>query len=174
MMDAKRRLQIKDIVMIGMLAAMCAIATTIKIPFGIGAMIHLGSALLFSVAIVFGGIYAGLAGAIGSAFYDLLMGFSAYTLWSFVIKGIAGFIAGWVAKGLWPENARAGHGLVRDLIGCIVAAAWTLVGYIAAWWQITGSLTVALSNVPSSLLTSAVGLIVALVLAPRLSRAMQR
>ena len=84
------------------------------------------------------------------------------------------FIAGWVAKGLWPENARAGHGLVRDLIGCIVAAAWTLVGYIAAWWQITGSLTVALSNVPSSLLTSAVGLIVALVLAPRLSRAMQR
>ncbi|MBP8035951.1 MAG: ECF transporter S component, partial [Negativicutes bacterium] len=59
-------------------------------------------------------------------------------------------------------------------IGCLVAAAWTLGGYVLAWWQVTGSLTVAISNIPASLLTSAAGLPIALLLAPRLRKAMKR
>lgn len=172
-MMKKRELVSKDIVKIGMLAAMCAIATTIKVPFGVGAMVHLGTAALYIMAIIFGGVYAGLAGAIGSAFYDLMMGFSAYTLWSFFIKGMAGLIAGVVAKGLWPEQGQSMIGnkiYVRAILGCILAASWTLGGYILAWWQVTGSLAVAYSNAPSSLLTSGVGIVVALLLAPKLRK----
>ena len=177
-MSEKRKFSIRDIVMIGVLAAMCAIATTIKIPFGVGAMVHLGSAFLFTVAITCGGVYAGLAGAIGSAFYDLLMGFSPYTLWSFFIKGTAGLIAGTIATGLWPDtpslSGTSDKWVLRAILGCLAAAAWTLGGYILAWWQVSGSLTVAFSNMPSSLLTSGVGIIVALLLSPKLRKALHR
>lgn len=178
-MTKKRGFEIKDTVTIGVLAGMCAIATSIKIPLGVGAMVHLGTAFLFTVAITWGGVYAGLSAAIGSAFFDLLMGFSPYTPWSFVIKGIAGLIAGVIAHGLWPRDDNSspvagGRWMLRAVSGCVVAAIWTLGGYIVAWWQVTGSLAVAFANVPASLLTSSVGLIVALFLAPRLQKALNR
>lgn len=177
-MNEKRKFSTRDIVVVGVLAAMCAIATAIKIPFGVGAMVHLGTAFLFTIAITCGGVYAGLSGAIGSAFYDLLMGFSPYTLWSFVIKGMAGLIAGTIATGLWPETiqrvATPDKWVLKAAVGCILAAAWTLGGYVVAWWQVTGSLTVAFSNMPSSLLTSGVGLLVALFLSPKLRKVLNR
>ncbi|MBP2625401.1 MAG: hypothetical protein H6Q68_112 [Firmicutes bacterium] len=179
-MNIKRKFNIRDLVTASVFAAMCAIATAIKIPFGVGAMVHLGTALVFTIAIVFGGVYAGLAGAIGSAFYDLLMGFSPYTLWSFVIKGIAGLIAGVVAKGLWPETTvniftvPSQKSILRAALGCILAATWTLGGYTVAWWQVTGSLATAIANMPSSLMTSGVGLVIALLLAPKLRKVLNR
>lgn len=171
-----RSFALRDTVTIGILAAMCAIATSIRIPLGAGAMVHLGTAFMFTVSITFGGMYAGLSAAIGSAFFDLLMGYSPYTPWSFVIKGSAGLIAGLISHGLWPQGQVTveGRWLVRSLIGCTVAAAWTLGGYFIAWWQVTGSLAVAVANIPASLLTSAVGLIIALFLAPKLKKALSR
>lgn len=179
-MNKKHKFNSRDMVFVGVFAAMCTIATTIKIPFGVGAMVHLGSACIFLLGILFGGVYAGLAGAIGSAFYDLLMGFSPYTLWSFVIKGGAGLIVGIVAQGLWPESivtisiGRGNRWMFRAALGCVLAATWTLGGYILAWWQVTGSLTIAIGNAPSSLLTSAAGILVALLLAPTLRKVLKR
>ena len=179
-MNNKRRLTVKDTITIGVLAGMCAIATSLKIPLGVGAMVHLGTAFMFTVAVIMGGVYAGLSAAIGSAFFDLLMGFSPYTPWSFFIKGIAGLLAGAIAHGLWPQESSSDlvganrHWLLRAITGCLVAALWTLGGYLLAWWQVTGSLAVAFSNIPASLLTSGVGLLVALFLAPRLRKALKR
>lgn len=176
----KRTFKTKDLVSASVFAAMCAIATTLKIPFGVGAMVHLGTALIFTVGMVFGGIYAGLAGAIGSAFYDLIMGFSPYTLWSFFIKGIAGLIVGVVAKGLWPETTAntstmlGQNWMLRAVLGCLLAATWTLGGYTLAWWQVSGSLTTAVANMPSSLMTSGVGFVVSLLLASKLRKVVNK
>jgi len=175
-MGEKRIFTTRDLVMASVLAAMCAIATAIKVPTGIGAMVHLGTAFMFTIGIVFGGVYAGLAGAIGSSFYDLLMGFSPYTFWSFGIKGIAGLIVGVVAKGLWPENKEGSfiplgkRGMMRAALGCILAALWTVGGYTLAWWQVIGDIRIAIGNIPSSLMTSGVGMVVALLLAPKLRK----
>lgn len=179
-MNQQRKFKTTDLVFSGMFAAMCVIATSIKVPFGVGAMVHLGSAFIYTIGIVFGGVYAGLAGAIGSAFYDVLMGFSPYTLWSFVIKGIAGLIVGVVAKGMWPEavvktsNGFTQNKFFRAALGCVLAAAWTLGGYMVAWWQVTGSWATAIANMPSSLMTSTAGLIVALLIAPKLRNLLRR
>lgn len=169
-----RKLELRDMVMIGTLAAICVIATSIKIPFGAGAMVHLGTAAVFLIGILFGGIYAGLAAAIGSAFFDLLLGFSPYTLWSFVIKGTAGFTVGMVARGLWPEMIVGPKWLFRACLGMALSASCTLGGYVIAWWAVTGSISVAIGNMPSSLLTSGVGFGVAMLIAPKLRKILHR
>lgn len=175
MLRSRRRgLELRDLILIGVLAAMCAIATAMKVPFGNGAMVHLGTGALYLVAILFGGVYAGLAGAIGSAFYDLLLGFSPYTLWSFVIKGGAGFLAGWIARGAWPEEIVGPRWLAKAIFGMAVAAVWTLLGYFFAWYFVLGSRELAVLNMPGSLLTSGAGFALALFLAPRLRKILRK
>lgn len=173
-MKKRRRLNTNDLVIIGMLAAMCVIATSLKIPFGSGAMIHLGTACIFTIGLLFGGVYAGLAAAIGSTFFDLLMGFSPYTIWSFIIKGAAGFIVGTVARGRWPETIVGDKWLFKAVFGMVLAAFWTLGGYFIAWWTVSGSIVVALSNIPSSLITSGAGLIAALLITPKLRKILRK
>ena len=146
------------VVYVGMFSALCTVATFIKVPFGNGAMVHLGSAMIFTLAILFGGKYAGPAGAIGSAFFDLLLGFSHYTIWSFFIKGIAGFIAGSIAH----SKNNNGNSLLINIVALLTAAIWTLIGYIGAWTVVMGSYQAALANIPSSLMSSGMGILVAL------------
>lgn len=147
---------VRDVAIIGMLAALHTLSIMIKIPYGQGAMVHLGTAAVFTFAIVFGGKYAGPAGAIGAAFFDLLMGFSPYTIWSFFIKGIAGFLAGTIAH----SGSQKGASIPRNLLACLIAAAWTLAGYLLAWTVVLGSFTAAVMNIPSSLMSSGVGMLI--------------
>lgn len=165
-----KKFTIRDIVIIGMLAAFCIISTMIKIPYGNGAMVHLGSAAIYTSAILFGGVYGGLSGAIGSAFFDLLAGFSPYTIWSFFIKGIAGLVVGSVAH----SGGADGKSTPRNIIACIFGAIWTLIGYIAAWSFVIGDFRAALLNIPSSLMTSGVGIVVAIPLSLTLRAALKR
>ena len=67
------KLKTRDIVYIGFIAALCAVATTIRIEIPGGAMVHLGSAALFTSSILFGGLYGGLGAAIGSAYLIFLV-----------------------------------------------------------------------------------------------------
>ena len=92
------KLNTRDIVYIGFIAALCAVATTIRIEIPGGAMVHLGSAALFTTSILFGGLYGGLGTAIGSALFDLFGGHTQYIIFSFFIKGIAGVIVGYDSR----------------------------------------------------------------------------
>jgi uncharacterized membrane protein len=165
----EKKFTVRDIVIIGMLAALCIIATMVKIPYGNGAMVHLGTAAIFTSAILFGGVKAGLGAAIGSAFFDIIMGFSPYTLWSFVIKGVAGWIAGTISH----SGGSQGKDVLKNVMACLVSAAWTLVGYMAAWTAVSGQFAIAITNIPSSLMTSGVGFIVALPLATAIRKSMK-
>ncbi|MGE4282787.1 MAG: ECF transporter S component [Clostridia bacterium] len=160
-MKSIKNLSIHDIVTIGMLSALCIVSIMIKIPYGNGAMVHLGTAAIFTIAILFGGTYAGLAGAIGSAFFDLLAGFSPYTIWSFFIKGVAGIIAGSIAH----SGGARGKSIVKNILACVAAGIWTLGGYLVAWTVVIGKFESAVINIPSSLMSSGVGILVAIPLA---------
>ena len=136
------KLSTRDIVYIGFIAALCAVATTIRIEIPGGAMVHLGSAALFTTSILFGGLYGGLGAAIGSALFDLFGGHTQYIVFSFFIKGIG--------------------------------AVWTAFGYFLAWWFVLESAVVAASKIQYSLITSAAGIVVAIVLTPKLQTIVRR
>jgi len=160
----------KDIIYIGLLSALCIVFTTIKVPLPTGAMVHLGSAALFSIASVFGGFYAGLAGAIGSGIFDLIMGHSQYTLFSIVIKGLAGVIVGVLTVGWRPTIPARSISTPRILLAMLVGAIWTAAGYFVAWWVVLDSYIAAVTRLPASFLTSGIGILVALLLIPILRR----
>lgn len=170
MLKMSKRFSVRDIVIIGMLAGLCIIATSIKIPYGAGAMVHLGTAAIYTSAILFGGKKAGLAAGIGSALFDIIMGLMTYTIWSFFIKGIAGFIVGSIAN----SGEANGKSVVRNAIACIAGALWTLAGYLVAWSVVQGGLNVAITNIPSSLISSSVGFVIALPLATLLKNALKK
>jgi len=167
-MSNKKGLTVRDVVFIGMLSALCTIGTTIKIPYGNGAMVHLGSAAIYTVAIVFGRTYGGFSGAIGSGLFDLVMGFSPYTIWSFFIKGIAGYIVGGISHSGDSEGKTVG----KNILACLLGGAWTVGGYIVAWTVVIGKFEAALLNIPSSLITSGVGMVIAIPLSIALKRAL--
>lgn len=148
---------IKDLVATAMLIALVVLSTFIKIPLG-GAMVHLGSAAIFIAGILFGSKKAATAGALGSFIFDLLIGQGAYTLWSLIIKGLAGYATGKIA---WTGGAR-GKSLFKNILAVVIASVVTLVGYEIAWAVVSGSIEFAIANIPASLITSGVGAAVAL------------
>lgn len=160
----------KDIIYIGLLSAICMVATTIKVDLPNGSMAHLGSAALFTLSAVFGGLYGGLAGALGSGLFDLVMGHSQYTVFSIVIKGFAGVIVGLLTVGFAPFNKKAHPSMGRVLFAMIIGAIWTAAGYYVAWAVVLNSYHAAFVRLPASFITSGVGIAVAIFLIPVLRR----
>lgn len=160
---------LRQLTRIGMATALCVAGTYLLIPGPNGALIHLGSAALYLVAALYGKRVGAWAGALGSLVFDLLSGLSAYSLWSFVIKGGAGWIVGRFA---YRADRSATRGTV--LGATLLASLWTLIGYIGAWRFVIGSLPAALANIPFSLMTSFLGILVAVVTAPVLDRILRR
>lgn len=169
------KLNTRDIVYIGFIAALCAVATTIRIEIPGGAMVHLGSAALFTTSILFGGLYGGLGAAIGSALFDLFGGHTQYIVFSFFIKGIAGLIVGTMTAGYLPPSLQQKTAsLGRIMVALIIGALWTALGYFIAWWFVLESAVIAASKIQYSLITSAAGIVVTIILAPKLQKVVRR
>ena len=147
------KLKTRDIVYIGFIAALCAVATTIRIEIPGGAMVHLGSAALF----------------------DLFGGHTQYIVFSFFIKGIAGLIVGGMTAGYLPPSiTKPTATFTRILIALIIGTIWTAFGYFLAWWFVLESAAVAASKIQYSLITSAAGIVVAIILTPKLQSVVRR
>lgn len=95
--------QVNKIVITGLMAALCYVAFTflkIPIPTPAGGMtaLHIGNAFCVLAALILGGVYGGLAGAIGMTIADLMD--PAYVVSApktFFLKLMIGLIAGFVA-----------------------------------------------------------------------------
>jgi len=108
---------------------------------------------------------------IGSALFDLFGGHTQYIVFSFFIKGIAGLIVGGMTAGYLPPSInKPTASFSRILVALIIGAIWTAFGYFIAWWFVLNSAAVAASKIQYSLITSAAGIIVAIVLTPKLKK----
>lgn len=102
----------KDLVETALLVALVYIATrfiNIRLPIAAsGGLVHLGNTMLFISAIVFGPKKGAAAGAFGMGLFDLLSEWAMWAPFTFVVRGIMGYIIGKIA---W-SNGRNGDNML--------------------------------------------------------------
>ncbi len=146
--------RIQDLTILGLLIALVAVSTmVIKIPtIATEGYIHLGDSMIFLAAIMFGKRKGAIAGGLGSAMADLLLGYTHWVLPTLIIKALMGYGVGVIAD-------QGGNNLVnlRNSIALIFGAVWMVLGYFIAGGIMKGSFLVAGASVSANLIQGFVG-----------------
>jgi uncharacterized membrane protein len=125
-------------------AGLVAVSTMIiRIPVAAtGGYINIGDAMIFICALTFGSLVGGLAGGIGSAIADMI-GYPAYAPFTLIIKGLEGFLAGFI---------KDGRNFKKDLLAWGIGALTMVAGYfIAESYIMKLGVAAALVEVPGNL-----------------------
>lgn len=151
----------RKVVILGLLAAICYIGTWIHIPVYIGgtkSMVHMGTTAIFLAATLVGKD-AFWAGGIGCALFDLFSpGFQAWTIPTFIIKGLTGYVAG---KVVFTNNSQ-GKSIKYNTIGFILGGIVSLVGYFIFNSLFFTGWRGALLSLTTSIITTAIGVVIAI------------
>lgn len=159
-MDARK---IRRLVYGALLAAIIATLTyAVKFPIpGTSGYVHPGDSGIALAGILFGP-YAAIPAAIGSGLADLLGGYAQYALFTVIIKGLMGLIAGY--------GCLHGKLTLKSVSSLLIAGVVLIGGYFLADMLLYG-VAAALISLPWNLLQFAVFLISGIVfLATRLSK----
>lgn len=152
------------IAMSGVFAAATTIGTMfVTIPVGIG-FLNFGEIVIYTAAFLFGGIVAGLAGGVGAAAADILLGFGMFAPITFVVKGLEGFVVGQLSG----ETPRS------KVIAVVLGAPFMIVGYFLAVAYFEGIPAAVGQELPIDILQAAVGFVVAYPLAAALEDRLPR
>lgn len=146
--------RIQDLTMLGLLIALVAVSTmVIKIPtIATQGYVHLGDSMIFLAAIMFGKRKGAVAGGLGSAMADLLLGYTHWILPTFIIKALMGYGVGVIAD---QESGSLIN--LRNCIALTFGAGWMVLGYFIAGGIMKGSFLVAAASVPANLIQGFVG-----------------
>ncbi|KPU42457.1 thiamine precursor transporter HmpT [Oxobacter pfennigii] len=146
--------------------AMVTLCTMIiKVPSVKGGYVNFGDIVIFITAVLLGKRAGMLAGGIGSAMADLLLGYSVYAPATFVIKGLEGFLCALIA------NRKDKEATIKSMIpAVIISAAWMVLGYFIFEFKIGGLLfanesfgfTAAVFNLPGNIVQGTVSALVAI------------
>lgn len=134
---------------VALLIALVVVATmviTIPVP-GTEGFIHLGDSMIFLVAVFFGKRKGAIAGGLGSALADLLLGYTHWVLPTLLIKGIMGYGIGLIA-----EQQSSKLFSPRNVAALVFGALWMVTGYFFAGAALKGSFLIALGSVPANLI----------------------
>jgi uncharacterized membrane protein len=159
--------RLKFIVYTSLSIAMVALATmAIKIPSVKGGYVNFGDIVIFITAVFLGKTAGFFAGGIGSAMADLILGYTVYAPATFVIKGLEGFICGYLSGGKSKDEIKTGP----LILAIVVSAAWMIFGYFMFECKIGSllfanedfGLTAAVLNLPGNIIQGAVSAAAAL------------
>lgn len=93
---------LRKIIFAGLMAALCYIGYAIFPPISVtGTKIHLGNAFVVLGALLLGGLYGGLSGAIGLSLADILSGYAVSAPRTFICKLVIGLVCGLIAHHLF-------------------------------------------------------------------------
>jgi uncharacterized membrane protein len=160
----------KDIVLSGILIALVFIATkfiNIRLPISInGGLIHLGNVMLFMSAILFGKKKGAMAGAVGMGLFDIVSGWMAWAPFTFVIRGVMGYIIGSIA---WSKG-RKGNSFGWNLLGIFISGIWMLLGYYMTEGLLYGNWIAPMTSVPGNIIQIVMGAVLGLPLVSALKK----
>lgn len=151
-----------DLVLSAMFITLVFVSTlflNIKLPIAAnGGLVHLGSSMLFIIAILFGPKKGAIAGAFGMGLFDLVSGWTLWAPFTFITRGLQGYIIGKIA---W-SNGRQGQSTTANIIAIIVSLPFMLGGYYICETVLYSSWIIPFASIPGNLVQNGVGLIVAI------------
>lgn len=152
----------KKLVKAGLMAAMCCVATFVHIPtfFTLG-YVNLGDGFVISAAFLLGPLWGGIAGAIGSMLADLFLGYPAYAPGTFVIKGLAAFLAGICLLGFSNKTKKP---VFAKIICGLLGEAFMVLGYFVYEAYILKYGMAAVGSIYGNVLQGIAGIIFAVVI----------
>lgn len=157
----------RRIVLLAMFIAVNMVATYIHVPIG-SSMMHLGTMTLFVTALILNPVDSAIASGGGMFLFDIFAGYIIYAPFTLVIKGIMAFV---VAK-LVQRKDYNGQNMGVNLMAYAVGGFISLVGYYLTNVYFTGGDFIGpLAKIPGSLLTTGIGIIIALPLGIQMKKA---
>ncbi|MDF2484686.1 MAG: hypothetical protein K0R46_854 [Herbinix sp.] len=163
---------INKLVAAALMAAMTCVATVIiAVPSPVGGFIHPGDGFVILSGIILGPFFGGLAAGIGSMLADLILGYSAYAVATFIIKCLAAIVAVCIYRILHKNKLMK---LIPVLVGSILGGALVTFGYFIFESTILGlGFASAAINIPFNLIQNGFGIVISVLLFPLLLKVPQ-
>lgn len=131
----------------------------IKLPIAAsGGLVHLGTAMLFIIAILFGPKKGALAGAAGMGIFDVVGGWLIWAPITIVARGVQGFIVGSIAH----SNGREGKSMTWNVIAMTASIPVMMAIYYVGEAFLYSNWIAPLASMPGDLLQNAIGLAIAI------------
>jgi uncharacterized membrane protein len=95
-----KKITTKQLTLIAMFVALTTVATmTIQVPIpATKGYVNIGDTILICAGLLLGKAAGGMTGSIGSALADIISGYAYYAPITFVVKGIEGYLAGYLKE----------------------------------------------------------------------------
>ncbi|EZP58911.1 MULTISPECIES: ECF transporter S component [unclassified Exiguobacterium] len=152
----------RQLVITAMSIALVLVATlfiNIKLPIASsGGLVHMGTAMLFLIAILFGPRTALIAGAIGMGLFDLISGWTLWAPFTIVARGLQGYIVGRIA---WSSRYK-GDNPGLNIFAMIVSAPVMLAVYYVCEGILYSNWVAPAASIPGNITQNVVGILVAI------------
>ncbi len=147
--DMALKINSKDLAAMGVFTAFVAAATMAVSIFvaATGGYFNVGETMVYTTALLMGPIVGGFAGGVGSMLADVALGYGVFAPATLVIKGLEGFIVGYLARYRLRPSSKMSLTSLSLAAGAILA--------FTIWWggtsNFTGSLEFTLGVAPNTI-----------------------
>ena len=151
-METEEFLSPEEIALGSAFAASVAVATImISIPVGLG-YLNFGEILIYTAAFLFGGVVGGIAGGVGAAAADVILGWAFYAPITLVVKGGEGLLVGKFSE----------KSVKSKILAVGIGAPVMIVGYTLARMYFEGIPAALFQELPIDILQATVGAAIAI------------
>lgn len=160
--ELEMRQSTKDLSITGLLIALVCVATMmISIPITANGYVHLGDSVILFAGVVFGKKKGMLAGGIGSAMADILLGYTHWAPFTLIIKGLMGYVAGVIGN-----SNEQGNNFIKSnrIIAGVVSELVMIVGYFLAGIFLSGGVLASLASVSANFVQAGMGFVLFIVI----------
>jgi len=143
------KLDSKELAAMGVFTAFVAVATMVVSAYvaATGGYFNVGEIMVYTSAILMGPFVGSFAGGVGSMLADVSLGYTVFAPGTLVIKGIEGFIVGYLARYRFKSSSKKQLTALSIVAGSILA--------FLVWWggieYFTGSLEFTIGIAPSTI-----------------------
>ena len=99
--------------------------------------------------------------------FDLLSAWAIWAPFTFVIRGVMGYIIGVIS---WGDNKK-GNSIIRNIVAIVISGIWMLAGYYIAEVILYGNWASPVASIPGNITQLVVGLIISVPLTKALKAA---